>query len=623
MVSTLAILTLGAALSIWQTGVYEREMVNSQIEVHGRGLVRGSTAFCIDNVLVYDYPKIRTYAEELVDPGSRVAFFVLTLSNGEEMVRVPDAPLAELAALPGVQCFEADVSLGGDSPSHGKVTIGISRSHYDELLRASLVRQSLQLAATFFAVAFLMSILLRRKVSRPLAQLDRSALALARGELDRPVRVDAEGEFARLAETFETMRQSLSRSYDELETKNARLMRADRMKTAFLTNISHELRTPLTAILGFGELLVDPDLPQVVQQSHVRRVLSNSEHLLALVNDLLDISKLESGDLLVECQPCSVRRLLADLQAFLGPRAAEKQLELRCEVTPEVPDTVRTDPQRLRQMLLHLVGNAIKFTPQGEVRVLAGGQRDARGALWLRIEVRDTGIGIEPEALSSLFAPFWQADISTSRRNGGTGVGLAICKRLCERLGGDIQATSAPGKGSTFVLRLPTTAEAPDASVAAGEAQEARPATAGARPAPVQVLTGRVLYAEDAPDNQRLVSSILRKAGLEVDIAENGRLAIERARQAVAEGKPYDLILMDIQMPELDGCAATRWLRSNGFALPIVALTAHAMESDRERCMAAGCTDYATKPIGRERLVSLVRNHLPASRRLGAPTSTN
>lgn len=377
---------------------------------------------------------------------------------------------------------------------------------------------------------------------------------------------------------------------------------ANSAKTEFLANVSHELRTPLTAVLGYADLLLeDPRLPTDLSAG-VETIRRSGKHLLGLINDLLDISKIESGHMTFERLACSPGALVREVEALMRERATSRGLALSVEFCAPLPSAVHTDPTRVRQILINLVGNAIKFTHSGAVLVRVT-LTDALPRPLLSISVRDSGIGIDPEGLERLFKPFSQADTSTSRRFGGTGLGLAISRRLARLLGGDISVTSTPGRGSTFRLTIDPgdlsnvpTMDSPQP--AAGPAPPSLPP-----PIPRSLTDLRLLLAEDGPDNQRLIKHVLTKAGARVDLADNGARAVENALIAEASGRPYDLILMDVQMPEMDGHEATAALRAAGYAGPILALTAHAMAGDRDRCLEAGCNDYLTKPIDRAKLI--------------------
>ncbi len=385
---------------------------------------------------------------------------------------------------------------------------------------------------------------------------------------------------------------------------------ANQAKTEFLANMSHEIRTPLTAVLGYADLLLDLNVSESDRLNYVQTIRRNGEHLLELLSDILDLSKIEAGKLDIEAVACSPAQILVDVASLMRPRALMKGLDFVLEFATPIPQTVRSDPTRVRQVLMNLVSNAIKFTQTGEVRLVARCSSPSDESPVLQIDVVDKGIGMTAVQVGKLFQPFTQADASTTRRFGGTGLGLAISKRLIEMMGGNIEVTSRLGHGSTFSVRVPTGSLAGVPMVA--ELEEAGPPPK-ATDVPGVRCEGRVLLAEDGHDNQILLSTHLRRAGAEVTIAANGREAVEHALTGLGEGRPFQVILMDMQMPELDGYGATARLRSKGYSGWIVALTAHAMATDRDRCLAAGCDDYLTKPINRELLLSTVHRYLSDS----------
>ena len=424
---------------------------------------------------------------------------------------------------------------------------------------------------------------------RGLAERRRHVVAVeeARGQAERQA-----GELAVLARDRDEARRAAQE--------------ASRLKSEFLAHTSHEIRTPMTALVGYTELLGDPDLSPAERAEGLATIRRNGEHLMTIVNDILDLSKIESGRMTIERMACSPFALVAEVAAVLRPRAAHDGLDVEVGYRSPLPETIETDPTRLRQILLNLVGNAIKFTPRGSVRLEVGPVEDTR----LCFEVIDTGIGLDAEQQARLFTAFSQADASTTRRFGGTGLGLAISKRLAGMLGGDLRVRSVPGEGSTFTLTIDVGSLAgvrlldrpPDVPAAA----ERREPSAHAP----QALRGRILLAEDGLDARRLLARHLRAAGAEVETAENGLVACELALRAAEAGAPYDLILMDMQMPELDGYAAAARLRAAGYRGPIVALTAHAMEDERARCLGAGCDGFAAKPILRRTLIEVARAYL-------------
>jgi signal transduction histidine kinase/HPt (histidine-containing phosphotransfer) domain-containing protein len=407
-----------------------------------------------------------------------------------------------------------------------------------------------------------------------------------------------------LLSTYETAvhrNQELSRARDDLHAAN-------RAKGDFLANMSHEIRTPMTAILGYADMLLDAATSPAEREDHVRVIRHHGEHLLTILNDILDFSKIEAGKLSVEIIDVDPRQIVGDVLSLMRVRAAEKKLKLSVTYATAIPRVIHSDPTRLRQILINLVGNAIKFTADGMVNVVLGLVNDPDSKPMLEVSVVDTGIGMKAQQIKGLFTPFQQADSSTTRRFGGTGLGLTICKRLASMLGGDISVRSQAGQGSCFTVTIDP-GDLTGVPLLEGEYEAIRPQEAS-EPHPPMQLQGRLLLAEDGVHNQRAITFYLNKAGAQVELAGNGRVACDMAMEALAAGKPYDVILMDMQMPEMDGYAAATWLRQRKYTGPIIALTAHAMSHDRERCIKAGCTDYLSKPIDRRQLILTVASYL-------------
>jgi PAS domain S-box-containing protein len=384
---------------------------------------------------------------------------------------------------------------------------------------------------------------------------------------------------------------------------------ASRAKSFFLANMSHEIRTPMTAIMGYTDLLADDGLTPNERDGYLSVIHRNGHHLLSLINDMLDLSKIEAGKMSIELARCNLPSVVADVASIMRVRADERAITLAVEYLGPVPTTILTDADRLRQALVNLVGNAIKFTETGGVRIVVSLLKEGLdGQPVVQMQVIDTGIGIAPETVQKLFEPFEQADVTTSRRYGGTGLGLAITRRIATLLGGTVSVETQLGKGSTFTLVVPT-------GPLDGVPMVEDPAEAMQRyhdPQPDRTVIQRqaldrvrVLLVEDGMDNQRLISTVLRKAGATVDIAENGHIAVRRA-----ENGCYDVVLMDMQMPVMDGFEATRILRGKGVSAPILALTAHAMATDRQRCLDAGCDEHLTKPIDRVAMIEAIRRHV-------------
>jgi PAS domain S-box-containing protein len=388
---------------------------------------------------------------------------------------------------------------------------------------------------------------------------------------------------------------------------------ANQAKSEFLANMSHEIRTPMTAILGYTDLLLDArnfeDAPEQRVQA-IEIIRRNGEHLLGIIDDILDLSKIESGKLEAESISYSPKVIVEEVIGLMAVRANAKGLLLESVFETKMPATIQTDPTRLRQIILNLINNAIKFTETGSVRVIV--RLVGCNAATLEFDIVDTGFGMTPEQQSRLFMPFSQADTSTTRQFGGTGLGLTICKRLAEMMGGGVKiASSAPGVGSCFratiaagdLTGVEMVVQAQPKLLLSVDAKQSNTIT------PERRLAGRrLLLAEDGPDNQRLISFILRKAGASVTVVENGQLALEACLAALECEQPFDAVLMDMQMPVLDGYAATGQLRAKGYRWPVIALTAHAMDGDEAKCLQAGCDDYTTKPIDREKLIAKIAN---------------
>jgi PAS domain S-box-containing protein len=471
------------------------------------------------------------------------------------------------------------------------------------------LEQIFQNAAAKRQVGHFETVRLAKNGSRILVSLSASHLSDSAG------RVVGVSTIARDISQFKRVERELQSARDVAEA-------ATRAKSEFLANVSHEVRTPLTAILGFAELLLGASISDSERLNYLMTVRRNGEHLLSVLDDVLDFSKIEAGKMTVELIATSPTQILHEVTSLMRVRAIDKGLELNLEYQTPIPVEVISDPTRLKQILLNLVSNAIKFTREGSVKILASCEGPKTAQPRLIIRILDTGIGMSQQELDGLFKPFAQADTSTTRRFGGTGLGLGICRPLALALGGEISVATTPGQGSCFslTLKLPPLSSMSMVSDVLFSVPLRKGAT---KTAISRRLAGSVLLAEDGPDNQLLIASILRKRGASVTVAENGRLAIDLCMAATRDEKPYDLILMDMQMPEVDGHAATAYLRAKGYRGPIVALTANAMAGERERCLKSGCTDYMTKPIQMGSFLNLVVAYLPESNFVrGAPSGT-
>ncbi len=431
--------------------------------------------------------------------------------------------------------------------------------------------------------------------------------------------------------------ESLRRARDDAETANY-------TKSAFLANMSHEIRTPLTAILGYAEILNDEESCEILNDDRandprnaeiVRRcqalntIQVAGQHLLTVINDILDLSKIEAGKMSIEQVETPLAAILRDVENLMRPRAAGKGVHLATEIQSPIPDRILSDPTRLRQILMNLLGNAIKFTEDGKITICVSveslddqstntkksnaGTHDKPARLI--VDITDTGVGMSEDQADNLFKPFSQADATVTRKHGGTGLGLAISRRFAALMGGDVLLARtqlnegscfrivlpcSPMQGANMVTKLqPHERPTPQASATQSQNDDASSAASSER-----VLQGHILLAEDGMDNQRLISFHLKRAGATVDLADNGLIALDMIEQAIADGHPYDMLVTDMQMPEMDGYTLATTLRQRGSTMPIIALTAHSMADDRQKCLDAGCDDYASKPINKRALLT-------------------
>jgi signal transduction histidine kinase/DNA-binding response OmpR family regulator len=381
---------------------------------------------------------------------------------------------------------------------------------------------------------------------------------------------------------------------------------ASRAKSVFLANMSHEVRTPMAAIVGYAEMLLDPQLAKQSRIHVVHSICRNGEHLLGLINDMLDLSKIEAGRMEMTLQSCGLWQLITEAMSVANVRAQQKGIQLSEIPIGRLPRTITTDEVRFRQILLNLLTNAVKFTDaERSVTLRARLESSTDDLHELIIEVEDQGCGMNEETLAKLFMPFEQGDMTSSRRHEGTGLGLSITKHLVEALNGRIEVRSQVNVGTCFTVVLPVTPEEARDLVDARDLSTELSYSLPTRPF-AQHLSGTILLAEDNPDNRNIIRYFLERAGVQIEVAEDGLQAVQ-----LVQTRHYDVVIMDMQMPRFDGYSATMALREAGWRVPIVALTAHAMLGDEQKCLEAGCDAYLTKPIDASRLIATVSRYLP------------
>lgn len=474
----------------------------------------------------------------------------------------------------------------------------------ERIVKDSRKNMLVKFGMAFFLFGLVLAGLIHIIVTKPIFQLVEATKAVSKGDIKSRLENKRSDEFGALTDLFNKMLDQLQNKQEELALAVNVAESASSAKSSFLANMSHEIRTPLTAILGFGSLLKDGTLSQYQIQQHVESIIRAGNHLHQIINDILDMSKIEAGQLVIDNTSVNVSELLSDISFLMKPHAEEKGLNFRIRYNFPLPSTVNSDPTRIKQILLNLCSNAIKFTNDGNVEIAVSYLSKEN---LLSFDVTDTGIGLDAEESKRLFIPFSQGDTSITREFGGTGLGLCICKELVNNLGGEIYCQSRKGIGSRFTFTINPGKISENMLVKEFDGADVEVQEEIVKIEPGS-LGGRVLLAEDTLDNQKLISMYVTRTGAIVEVVNNGKQAVDKAL-----AREFDLILMDMQMPIMSGIEATKKLREMGYAKPIVALTANALREDQEESMRAGLDEYLTKPVDLNRFNSVLRRYLKPS----------
>ncbi|HCE8558635.1 TPA: response regulator [Pseudomonas aeruginosa] len=495
----------------------------------------------------------------------------------------------------------------------GRVVVGMSNDAFSQRQQEILLKAAL-LAAFALILTFLVARRLAQRLSAPISTMGQAVEAIQSGDYKTSLPILDDGEIGDLARHINNLASGLDRASREQEQAISQLIsareeaeQANRAKSDFLAMMSHELRTPMNGVLGMLQLLETTEQTRE-QAEYTALATESTEHLLKVINDILDFSRIERGALELECIPFNLLELVQGSALVFQHSAQQRGLALELQIQAGLENIeVCGDPTRIRQILVNLPGNALKFTEEGAIHLSLEWQALDHDVLWLTCAVHDSGIGISPERLEHMFDAFQQADSSISRRYGGTGLGLAIARTLAERMGGTLQAESKEGSGSTFTLEIPLPFQQSPAhrQQAAGDAA---PVAAGQE----------ILLVEDNPVNQTVIEAMLRSLGYRVTLVADGIQAVRSA-----ERQRYDAILMDCRLPVLDGYSATREIRAqeNGRQVPIIALTANALQGDRENCLQAGMNDYLAKPFKRAELQRILQRWIGSQPEL--PVTSN
>ncbi len=577
----------------------ESDYLFEQVEMQSRNSFALLAATAIDAVITEDRPLLETIISQTIKKAPDMVGLSVTNESGEVLAKWlrKDVP-----AQGNIRLYTYPIEYEGEL--FGDINIKWDIEPIYEEIDHHVGEMRLFMSSMLIVLTGLIILLMHWLAVRPVRQINNHLITLADGRRPAPIHLSASNELMRLAESANNLTTALQQrderemellqTREKLEAARDAALSASRAKSGFLATMSHEIRTPLNAVLGILGLLKETPL-NAEQQRFVHTGRESGELLLTIINDILDFSKMEADRMKLEHTGFNLHRLLSQTIELIQHQANKKSLSLVLMLDQDLPVYVKGDPDRLRQILLNLINNAIKFTPTGGVTIKASATSGEGDTIKLCCAVEDTGVGIGKEYHDSLFDKFTMADPSHSRTHEGTGLGLAICKRLVSLMHGSIDFSSEPGIGSTFYF---------DIQMELADRTECNAEPGSEEPVQLPAVNTRILLAEDNPANQMVFKMILEYAGLQVDIVANGEEAVEAVRTI-----PYDIVLMDISMPLMDGMKATRIIRQLSGPenkTPIVAITAHALSGDKERFLAAGMNDFLNKPIDRTKVLQCI-----------------
>ena len=596
------------------TGEYVRHMENNflyeSIDANKKRIVNSIASSAIEAIIVEDYAVLSTIISQIVASDADIQHMKITNENNFTL-----AEWTSRASTKNSSPFTYTEKISYDGEVFGNLAIT-----WDVGTKLAEIKQ--HVSQLYFVTSMIMLLfsgismfMIHWLLSRPLQDVSRRLREHSEGiHIERAPLSDSP-EFKQLYDAVNAIEQLTTSTHtleheiqnrkvvqDELAKARDAALVASRAKSTFLANMSHEIRTPLTAIVGFSETLLESDQTMSDRIDTIQTLIRSGKHLQSIINDILDLSKIEADKLTIESKETDLFSIVDHVYDLASLQAIDKGLSCRVDYEFPLPAKITTDPVRLKQILINLCGNATKFTGDGNIRMVISAVHERNQVVF---KIIDSGIGMTSEQKDKLFKSFSQADSSITREYGGTGLGLYLSKQLAIMLGGDITVESIKDVGSCFAL-----------SINAGDSERwqlvqekpQREEQTHCVTLPQQQFSGEILLAEDSPDNQRLFSHIIRKLGANITVAENGKVAVDKARLT-----RYDLILMDMQMPVMDGLEATRQLRKNGYRGAIVALTANAFKEDRDNCLRAGCNDFLTKPINRSNFIKVLSSYLSTS----------